>query len=69
MDPRLLRANKQLPARHQLVALTKGADPDVVSFGIITIRCRIERGPTERAKSLWADRSARRSATAPIVKR
>jgi len=34
----LLRANEQLPARHQFVALAKGAEPEVVGLRVRAIR-------------------------------
>jgi hypothetical protein len=44
VDPRLLRANKQLPAQRQFVALANDADPDGVSLWIIAKRT-VQRSP------------------------
>src|SRR5262249_56432729 len=53
--PRLLRANKYLPAWHQFISLAKRSKPHVVGFWLIARRCGIDRCPTVRAESLHTD--------------
>jgi hypothetical protein len=45
VDPRLLRANKYLPAWHQFISLAKGSKTHVVGFWLIARRCGIDRCP------------------------
>src|SRR5215470_13789125 len=51
IDPRLLRANKYLPARHQFISLAKRSKPHVIGFWLIASRCGIDRRPAVRAES------------------
>src|SRR5262245_43183978 len=55
VDPRLLRANKYLPAWHQFISLAKRSKPHVVGFWLIVSRCGIDRRPAVRAESLHTD--------------
>jgi len=55
VDPRLLRANKYLPARHQFTSLAQRSKPRVVGFWLIASRCRIDRRSAVRAESLQTD--------------
>src|SRR5207247_10309961 len=55
VDPRLLRANKYLPAWHQFISLAKHSKAHVVGFWLIASRCRIDRRPAMRAESLQAN--------------
>src|SRR5262245_40365488 len=55
IDPRLLRANKYLPAWHQFISLAKRSKPHVVGFWLIASRCGIDRRPAVRAESLHTD--------------
>ena len=55
VDPRLLRANKYLPAWHQFISLAKRSKPHVVGFWLIASRCGIDRRPAVRAESLHTD--------------
>ena len=58
VDPRLLRANKYLPAWHQFISLAKCSKAHVVGFWLIASRCRIDRRSAVRAESLHTDVSA-----------
>ena len=58
VNPRLLRANKYLPAWHQFISLAKGSKAQVVGFWLIVSRCGIDRRPAVRAKSLHTDFAA-----------
>ena len=55
VDPRLLRANKYLPARHQFTSLAQRSKPRVVGFWLIASQCRIDRRSAVRAESLQTD--------------
>src|SRR5215813_202997 len=55
VDPRLLRANKYLPAWHQFISLAKRSKAHVVGFWLIAGRCGIDRRPAVRAESLHTD--------------
>jgi hypothetical protein len=55
VDPRLLRANKYLPAWHQFISLAKRSKAHVVGFWLIASRCRIDRRPAVRAEGLQTD--------------
>src|SRR5207253_2185364 len=55
VDPRLLRANKYLPAWHQFISLAKRSEAHVVRFWLIISRCRIDRRSAARAESLQTD--------------
>src|SRR5262249_36884638 len=55
VDPRLLRANKYLPAWHQFISLAKRSKPHVEGFWLIASRCGIDRRPAVRAESLHTD--------------
>jgi hypothetical protein len=55
VDPRLLRANKYLPAWHQFISLAKRSKAYVVGFWLIASRCGIDRRPAARAESLQTD--------------
>ncbi len=55
VDPRLLRANKNLPARHQFISLAKRSKAHAVGFWLIASRCRVDRRPALRAESLQTD--------------
>jgi hypothetical protein len=57
-DPRVLRANKYLPARHQFISLAQRSKPHIVSFWLIVNRSRIERRPALGAETLQTDVSA-----------
>src|SRR5215813_6333076 len=64
VDPRLLRANKYLPAWYQFISLAKRSKAHVVGFWLIAGRCGIDRRPAVRAESLQSTkrgRQARRS--------
>src|SRR5262245_42145135 len=58
VDPRLLRANKYLPAWHQFISLAQRSKPHIVGFWLIINRGRIERRPALGAKTLHTDVSA-----------
>lgn len=58
VDPCLLRANKYLPAWHQLISLAQRSKAQVEGFWLIANRRCIERRPAVRAKTLHADVSA-----------
>src|SRR5262249_3239722 len=58
VDPRLLRANKYLPARHQFISLAQRSKPHIVGFWLIINRGCIERRPAWGAKTLQTDVSA-----------
>ena len=58
VDPRLLRANKYLSARHQLISLAQRSKPHIVGFWLIINRGCIERRPALGAKTLQTDVSA-----------
>jgi hypothetical protein len=58
VNPCLLRANKYLPAWHQLISLAQRSKPHVVGFRLIANRRCIERGPALWAKALHTDVSA-----------
>jgi hypothetical protein len=58
VDPRLLRANKYLSARHQLISLAQRSKPHIVGFWLIISRGCIERRPALGAKTLQTDVSA-----------
>ena len=53
--PRLLRANKYLPAWHQFISLAKRSKAHAVGFWLIASRCRVDRRPALRAESLQTD--------------
>src|SRR5438309_7476965 len=55
VDPCLLRANKYLPAWHQLISLAQRSKPHVVGFRLIANRRCIERRPALWAKALHTD--------------
>src|SRR5262249_51411390 len=55
VDPRLLRANKYLPTRHQFISLANHSKAHVVSFWRIVGGCGIDRRPASRAESLHTD--------------
>jgi hypothetical protein len=55
VDPRLLRANKYLPAWHQFISLAKRSKAHVVGFWLVASRCRIDRRPAVRAEGLQTD--------------
>jgi hypothetical protein len=57
-DPRRLRANKYLPARHQFISLAQRSKPHIVGFWLIINRGRIERRPALGAETLQTDISA-----------
>jgi hypothetical protein len=57
-DPRLLRANKYLPARHQFIPLAQRSKPHIVGFWLIINRGRIERRPALGTETLQTDVSA-----------
>jgi len=57
-DPRLLRANKYLPARRQFISLAQRSKPHIVGFWLIINRGRIERRPALGAETLHTDVSA-----------
>jgi hypothetical protein len=52
VDPGLLRANKYLSAWHQFISLAKRSKAHVIGLWLIASRCRIDRCPAVRAKSL-----------------
>ena len=58
VDPRLLRTDKYLPARHQVISLAQRSKPHIVGFWLIINRGCIERRPALGAKSLQTDVSA-----------
>jgi hypothetical protein len=58
VDPRLLGANKYLPAWHQFISLAQGSKPHIVGFWLIINRGRIECRPALRAETLQTDVSA-----------
>jgi hypothetical protein len=58
LDPRLLRANKYLPAWYQFISLAKRSKAHVVGFWLIASRRCVDRRPAVRAESLEADVSA-----------
>ena len=55
VDPRLLRANKYLPAWHQFISLAKRSKPYIVGFWLIINRGRVERCPALGAETLHTD--------------
>src|SRR5437588_6922235 len=55
VNPRLLRANKYLPAWHQFISLAKRPKAQVVGFWLVARRCGVDRCPAMRAKSLHTD--------------
>src|SRR5215467_4682498 len=58
VGPRLLRTNKYLPARRQVISLAQRSKPHIVGFWLIINRGCIERRPALGAKSLQTDVSA-----------
>src|SRR5262245_37918662 len=55
LDPGLLRANKYLAAWYEFISLVQRSKAHVVGFRLIAGRCRIDRRPAVRTKSLHTD--------------
>src|SRR5215467_174047 len=58
VGPRLLRTNKYLPARRQVISLAQRSKPHIVGFWLVINRGCIERRPALGTKSLQTDVSA-----------